>query len=312
MMRAVRIARDGAPGVSPAGTRFARGTSGKRRSGFTMLELMVAIAIILVLVGLAIMGTRAAHSFMRKSNCEQQLKVLQNAINQYSDFWQPWRVGNVVVANKGWPDFIPGRLFATGSFGGPFPTDPGGFNNRLTFDLEGGNSGISYDAAGDMTIVEGDVEYGAECLAYALTAASGKGPYIKDEMKGELQAIHDTEFYPTLMSAGSATARTEYIDPWGTPYRYFWVYADDAATNRALKGYLPVNIGVFSTTTSPMGAGNASVNNPLFKTPSGKYKTAVGYVLESAGPDKRFGNVWKANPTQKEIEDAADNLSVTP
>jgi len=275
-----------------------------------MLELMVAIAIILVLVALAIVGTRAAQGYARKSNAEQQLKLLSNAIDQYTSFWAPWKAGAVVVAEKGWPDFIPGRLFASTANGGPFPPDP--FNASLTYDNEGGNSGITYDAAGDMTVSEGDVEHASECLVYALTSTSGKGPYIRDEMRGDLLFVHPDEFYPTLVSGAPAQSRAEFVDPWGTPYRYFWVYADDATSNRAHKGYLPVNIGVFSTSSSPLGSGNSSVNNPLFRTPNGKYKTAVGYVLESAGPDKRFGNVWKANPTQKEITDAADNLSVTP
>lgn len=275
-----------------------------------MLELMVAIAIIVALVSLVILGANAAQKWSKKSNADQQIKLLANAIGAYADFWPAWKVGNVVVAEKGWPDFIPGRLFAETGLGGPFMLDPGGFNSTVTYDNDGGNSGITYNAAGDMVIVEGDVEHASECLAYALTASSGKGPYIKDEMNvGELHSAHASEFYPSLV--GDRRSRGEFMDPWGTPYRYFWVYRDPAGPQGGGKGLLPVNYAAFRP-----GSGLGGVNTlPGFYfnfNGQNVAKTAVGYVLESAGPDKRFGNVWKANPMPKELEDAADNLMITP
>lgn len=277
-----------------------------------MLELMVAIAIIVALVSLVIVGARAAQNFSRKSNAEQQIKLIANAIDQYASFWPRWTVGNVVVADKGWPDFSPGRLFASTANGGPFPADAGGFNASVTYDNDGGNSGITYDASGEMTIVEGDVEYSAECLVYALSSSAGKGPYIKDEMKGDLQETHETELYPTL-SGTDNRPRGEYVDPWGTPYRYFWVYRDPAGPQGGGKGLLPVNYAAFRPGSGVGGVNTLGVTGFYFNFNTQTVpKTAIGYVLESAGPDKRFGNVWKANPTQKEIEDASDNLTVAP
>lgn len=292
--------------------RFARGSSGANRRGFTMLELMVAIAIIVALVSLVIVGARAAHNYSRNSNAQQQIKLIANAIDAYASFWPRWTVGTVVVAEKGWPDFCPGRLFASTVNGGPFAPAADGFNANVTHDNDYGNSGISYNAAGDMVIVEGDVEHAAECLAYALTATSGKGPYIKDELTvGELHAAHATEFYPSL--AGENRSRGEFMDPWGTPYRYFWVYRDPAGPQGGGKGLLPVNYGAFRPGSGVGGVNTSGVTGFYFNFNSQTLpKTAIGYVLESAGPDKRFGNVWKANPTQKEIEDAADNLMITP
>ena len=42
------------------------------------------------------------------------------------------------------------------------------------------------------------------------------------------------------------------------------------------------------------------------------FRKAVGFVLESAGPDKKFGNVWKLNPTQYERNVAEDNVITMP
>lgn len=282
--------------------------NGRRRGGFTMLELMVAIAIIVALVSLVVLGARAAQNFSRKSNAQQQIKLIANAIDAYSTFWPRWTVGNVVVAEKGWPDFSGGRLFAETGLGGPFPPDPGGFNTSVTHDNDGGNSGITYDAAGEMVVTEGDVEHAGECLTFALSSSSGKGPYIKDEMKGDLQIVHETELYPTL-SGANATPRSEFVDPWGTPYRYFWVYRDPVGPQGGGKGLLPVNYAAFRPGSVVGGVNTLGATGFQFTYNTQTLpKTAVGYVLESAGPDKRFGNVWKANPTQKEIEDAADNL----
>lgn len=282
---------------------------GRIRGGFTMLELMVAIAIIVALVSLVIVGAKAAHSFSKKSSAQQQIKLIANAIDQYASFWPRWTVGTVVVAEKGWPDFCGGRLFAQIANGGPFPADPGGFNTSVTYDNDGGNSGISYDpTSGDMRLVEGDVEHASECLVFSLSASSGKGPYIKDEMKGGLQTAHETELYPTI-SGNDRKPRGEFVDPWGTPYRYFWVYRDPAGPQGGGKGLLPVNYAAFRPGSVVGGVNTSGVTGFYFNANGQSLpKTAVGYVVESAGPDKRFGNVWKANPTAKEIEDAADNL----
>lgn len=56
--------------------------------------------------------------------------------------------------------------------------------------------------------------------------------------------------------------------------------------------------------SSAIGVFNMAFNQPAAPTAT---QVAAGYVLESAGPDKRFGNVWKINPTTQEIADAEDN-----
>src|SRR5207249_4844522 len=123
----------------------------------------------------------------------QQMKLIDNAIDQYASFWPRWVYpGNNIVADRGWPDFIPGRLFAVSANGGPFNLAPDNqtFNDHLTFDMNAlhnvnpnGNpnpvSGIWYESdppagTGDMHFQDGDVDFASECLTYALTAQSGK------------------------------------------------------------------------------------------------------------------------------------------
>jgi hypothetical protein len=152
----------------------------------------------------------------------------------------------------------------------------------------------------------GDVLGGNVCLAYALTATAGHGPYLspddttilKDVLDpglmdafnrtGDAAAIRLNPLLPAWLNATSAARRAQVlVDPWGTTYRYFWIYRDASAYS----GFLPVPTALLTSLA---------------------LRPAEGFVLESAGPDKRFGNVWKPSPSAPEIADAADNLTIKP
>jgi len=294
---------------------------------FTLIEIMVVIAIIATLIGIGAFSVSAVHEWGRKNTAKQQLALLANAIDQYAESWKRWEVqagaaGRVVIAEKGWPDFIPGRLFWSNNIGGPYQqlTDPDNvpFNDHLTYSLSPNdplNSGVDYDTEGREVIVKGDVEAGAEALFYALTSSALKGPFVDEStMKANLQVTHETERYPAKTGTGTASSdlkRGEFVDPWGKPYRYFWIYRDPVPSSsnaRSINGFLAVDYGAFRAGTADGGVGNPAFN----ADPSSGYlpKTAVGYVIESAGPDGNFGNVWQpANQaTTQEIDDADDNL----
>ena len=282
------------------------------RGGLTIVELMVVVGIITVLIGLVFVSGRAAHGWMKNSSAQQQMALIASAIDAYSDAWPRWKVGEEVVADKGWPDFIPGRLFP--SIGSNSFIAVPNFNVDATYDIE---DGISYDPNDDeMTLVAGDVENGAECLYYALTSPTGGGPFFTDDVMGESINSHPEEFYP-VKNGQPDLSRSEFVDPWGVPYRYFWVYRDDQWTipggwtwpEELPKGFVALDFGAFHG-NEIFGYGH--INDPRFDQSSNRPKKAVGYVLESAGPDKRFGNIWQRSPSLRDMKRAEDNLIVMP
>jgi prepilin-type N-terminal cleavage/methylation domain-containing protein len=268
------------------------------RRGFTLLEALIAVTILLVLTGIVVVGGKAVRDARRRSTAEQQIAMIAQAIDQYAAFWPKWKVGGVVVAEKGWPDYIAGHLFETGTF-----EVITGFNDHLTFGMEGGILRVS---EGHDVVGLGDVLSANICLAYSLTAGSGKGPYVPADDNALLKDVTDpvllegfrktddagavlaNPLLPGYVGGPSAARHAQVlVDPWGSPYRYFWVYRGSSA----YRGYLPVE--------------TADVADADFRT-------AVGFVLESAGPNRKFGNVWKIDPLTPEYRDAADNFTVTP
>lgn len=245
------------------------------------------MGIFTILFGALLYGGRAVRNARNGATAKQQLALIGAAINQYASFWPKWQVGSVVVADKGWPDFIPGRLFGSCANGvGDFMTTAT-FNDTLTLPVNWLDQNLHVLNANT-------------CLAYQLMSSSGKGPYLLDREGANLR--DGAEFvpggprpmYPAFDSAcvpGATTAaRSAEIvaDPWGTQLRYFWVYRDP----NAHRGYVPV----FTADTTDV------VN----------FRKADGFVLESAGHDKKFGNVWKVTPSPAEIEDAEDNMVTSP
>lgn len=276
-----------------------------------MVEALAALAILLVLIGVVILGASAVRESGRRSTAQSQLALMAQAIDQYVSFWPKWKIGGVVVAERGWPDFNGQRLFHPDVFE---LIDP--FNNRPTFEVYYDTVGVPNDSGvvrappADKNldyVGRGDVLSANICLAYALTASSGKGPYLPPDDLGVLKDITDSVVLKSLAETGDvdiilsnpllpayqaapsigAKHGQVLVDPWGTPYRYFWVYRDSAAQ----LGWRPVE------TTDLVSAA---------------FRVAEGYVLESAGPDRRFGNLWKETPTEREFMDAADNLTLKP
>jgi len=276
--------------------------------GLTLVEVLVSVIIVMVLAGIVLLTGKTVRDSRMRSTAEQQMAMIAGAIEQYAAFWPRWEfvgaTGKVAIADKGWPDFIPGRLFAQSGAGGPF--DPvAGFNDAsgpydpLSFDV----TDIAY-STGRQTFestagasLAGHVINGNACLAYALTASTGKGPFIEDKPGAglaEVAVVHKQApppSYPAYTGGPPLKRQEVFVDPWGTPYRYFWVYRDDSAGDRAYRGFLPV---ITADTTSA------------------DFRKADSFVLESAGPNKKFGNVWRANPPASDIDDAWDNLTVMP
>jgi len=252
--------------------------------------MLVVIGILSVLFGILLATGSMARNSRRQSSAQQQLATIAAAINRYAQFWPPWRVAGVTVADKGWPDFIPGRLFPSGTF-----QPLAGYNDTSQFAL-----------------LNDDLDANT-CLVYCLLAPVGGGPYLQRE---DVSLIPDergagpgqTASYPS--AGGAARPRELLVDAWGTPLRYFWVYRD-TFVRTSYNGYLPVDYAAFV----PGGGSQGGVDFDLFYQDAAARrhpKRAVGFVLESAGPDRKFGNVWKPGPSPQEISEAADNPVIKP
>jgi len=261
--------------------------AGRRRGGLTLIELLVAIGIMVVLVGLVLLTSRMINTSQARSSARQQIALVAAAIDGYVGFWPKWKerdnTGRLfAIADRGWPDYIPGRLFASP----PFAVIPG-FNNDLLFNI---TDGVTRTSTGEDRVRGGDVLSANASLVYSLTAAVGDGPFLKlDDNEALLRDVLqvDAGVSNPLLPAPIGRRAQILVDPWKTPYRYFWVYREPTA----YKGYLPV---ITADATD------------------GNFRRATGYILESAGPDQRFGNVWQMSPTQQEIMDADDNLTIMP
>lgn len=277
-----------------------------RRRGWTLAEILVATTILLVIAGGVTLSGRAVLGSRRVATARAQLALISTAIDRYASFWPAWKIGSITVADKGWPDFVPGRVFAACSLGVGVFENVAGFNDSV--DLAGPDWLIN-----DMAVLQSNT-----CLAYQLLSASGKGPYLRDRQGaglatgGDFVAGGANVLYPgfdanCVAAGGTARSAEVVVDPWGTPIRYFWVYRD--ASRTAHRGYLPVDFGPLLNDSSNFGVHNARYQQ---FADSSATQFAAGYVLESAGPDKKFGNLWKINPTETELTEAEDNLMISP
>lgn len=75
----------------------------RRRSGFTLIEMLVVIAIIVTLAGLLLPAIMAAKDAAKSTQCTSNLHQLGMAINQYQDTYKqypPYRFEDPTVVNK--------------------------------------------------------------------------------------------------------------------------------------------------------------------------------------------------------------------
>mgnify|MGYP001060558143 CR=1 FL=1 len=184
----------------------------RQGGGFTLVEILIAIAIIAVLAVLALVATRAAIDSARRSTAQATMRMIMVGIEEYTRFWpapkfpagRPGAAPGTPRATAGFPEWDcyylwPGQNFRTLQY----RTDP-----RVVDDPD------------DQTRFEAN-----DCLSYGLLAQVGGGPYLKNP-PDEAVFVTTTDFN-TLHSLSGTAGRNvpvrRFVDPWGTAYRYQWM-----------------------------------------------------------------------------------------
>lgn len=97
--------------------------SSKRRSGFTLIEIMIVVAIIALLAAIAVPGFLRSRKRSQASKILNDLRMIDAAIDQYAIEYTK-KTGDPVGVDD-WKKYVKkdSNLYATGAdlFGNPFP-----------------------------------------------------------------------------------------------------------------------------------------------------------------------------------------------
>ncbi len=269
-----------------------------RRAGFTMVEIMVVVGIIVLLVAILVPALNAVRERAKADKVRAQMQMLAMAIEEYARFWPPSRGSDLngdgtidtPRSTRGLPpwdfaDFWSGELALDGAEADfeiyNTAAVPGDIPLLWTDDDLDRKRGLGEGQRYDALAAEADMYESNECLAWCLTAPIGLGPYLKSPPSGLVEYIptnldgvdQSLLIYPVVDPAdpNQAKPRRRLIDPWGTPYFYCWKAADGA-------WLIWRNLG------APEGT-NPRVGSFVWNDPK---NVGTGFALLSAGPDKRF------------------------
>ncbi|HUW83012.1 MAG TPA: prepilin-type N-terminal cleavage/methylation domain-containing protein [Phycisphaerae bacterium] len=188
----------------------------RRGTGFTLVEILIAISILAILAVLAVVATRAAIDSARKGTARATMRMIMVGIEEYSRFWPASK-----RAVTGFPEWSAANLWVV-----PPPTGA-----TYARPVEDGNDPRE------------DQNEANECLAYSLLAQVGEGPYLRNP-PGEVVASLTQDFAARYGLGGAGVPVQQLVDPWGKPFAYQWLDEDNRpVTNNSTVG---VRVRLFS------------------------------------------------------------------
>lgn len=133
----------------------------KLRSGFTLIEVMVAVSIIGILVSIGGFAFINAQKISRDSARQADIKAIQSALEQY------------YLVNESYPtNATCSQAMTTDYFTGPAPTDPKD-DSTYYYDISCDSSGFSYCVCANLENDGGnsaaDCNFGGGDTHYCLT-----------------------------------------------------------------------------------------------------------------------------------------------
>jgi prepilin-type N-terminal cleavage/methylation domain-containing protein len=296
-----------------------------RRSGFTLVELIVVIAVIVILMSLLTAGIMRAYSKMNEAQARSDISQLATSLQAFMGEYQvnhvPSRLAlredgrygdnpNSTIAaieletesylKRLWP-----RLVTAGRTGNPPPNSRTPLPNTNFTDWNGDgayNSGATYILEGDQSLVfllggiqRPDVTntfktpsgFSTNPQNPTLFTAGTKGPFYEFKRSRLAMVNHSQTGNSQFLS---------YNDPWGTPYLYF-------SSSRGGNDYWVGPNNNFSTSDCPSAPRyddhpdlGGSVVGPVLPYPEAilnggvRFHNPNSFQIISAGKDQVFGS----------------------
>lgn len=267
------------------------GTARSRRSGFTMIEMLVVVMIIGLLVGLLIPAVIKVQDAVKRSKVNWQMTQITTAADQFCASESMGKVGylpqapfqlkpiynvnetEAIYLKQVFPNLPPGPSAGTISTGLPTATLVDG-NEVAMFFLTGG-----------------------EITQYSGFATNSQQPFLPAAATGEIRKGPFVQLQADMYEVTAAGTRARFIDPYRQPYAIFM-------GRNGSYGTQTFTSPVTSTTVAPYYRGTP---------PKQKYENPKGIQIISAGQDKRFGigGDWNARVEDKDTMDDLSNFSTT-
>lgn len=266
------------------------------RAGFTLVEVLVVMAIIAILVGILFVALGPSLGVGTRGDTSSRMQAIENAVGTFkSERSVPYIPAGTVDVNPASATFQrvtgPFRLrnsytsttnpndqsfeaqYITRVFGRVNLADLGGGAN-FTGDLDANQTLLFFLNGIQEVDARGDIAFrgfrkGQQPFAAYQSGENRLGPYLDINKKH----VETTAAFARL------------VDGWGVPFAYFVAYnGKPAAVTNPLS-----NSAYFGWNPAPIWNG---LNGPYFTNTS--YVNPNGFQLISAGPDKRFspGGNW--------------------